>query len=124
MGIRYLNIAGESSHSERVKAKELLSNGMIDVIFASSIWNRALDYPYPLHWFFVAGFKATNIILQRWGRALRRKDGENRVWIHEWFILGDKSLEKHSRHRVTIAQLEGFTVQLADPFLSRYLGRS
>jgi len=120
-GLRFVNIHGGSSNGDRDRAREMLTQGVIEVIFASSIWNRALDFGFPQHWFYVAGFKASNMILQRWGRALRKKNNEgNRVWIHEWFILGDQTLVKHSRHRIALARMEGFDVSFSDSFLADY----
>lgn len=115
-------IDGSSSVEKRSQAKDFLVSGRVQIILASSIWNRAIDFGYPKHWFFVAGMKASNRVKQRWGRSLRKKpDGVNVVYIHEWFIWGQKNLVNHSKLRYKLALKEKFEIVLADKFLQDYL---
>lgn len=112
--LRFKMVQGSSSLQERNQAKELLEKEVVDIIIASSIWNRGLDFSYPRHWIFAGGMKASNRIKQRYGRALRRKSGENKVYIYEFFISGHRALVEHSKIRYKICLQEGFSTIIMD----------
>jgi superfamily II DNA or RNA helicase len=123
-GLRCLYLDGGSSKTQREEARNMLETSFIDVIFASSIWNRALDFGYPQHWFMIGGYKASNRIKQKWGRALRKKPNEeNRVWIHEYYNFGHKALESHSKNRYYLAIEEKLPVEIRDPVIVPYILR-
>ena len=121
-GLRCMYIDGHSSPDQRNEAKKRLVSGNVDVILASSIWNRALDFGFPQHWIYVGGMKATNRIKQRYGRALRKKaNTDNSVWIHEFYVWGHKALREHSFRRYQICLEEGFPVVLMNVCLEKVL---
>ena len=115
LGVGCVRVDGSSSVQSRKRATEDLEYGRVSVILASSIWNRALDFGYPEHWFIVGGMKASNRIKQKYGRALRKKKNkDNTVTIYEWYIRGHKKLEEHSKKRFDICINEGFEIELVD----------
>lgn len=117
-GIRNTYLDGGSWKSAREDAKRHLINGTIQVIVASSIWNRSLDFGFPQRWVYVGGLKASNRIKQRYGRALRKKpNDDNVVHIHDFYIWGNTNIENHSYERYKICLDEKFEVKVEDHFL-------
>jgi superfamily II DNA or RNA helicase len=56
----------------------------------------------------LAGKKSRRQLLQRVGRGLRRKEGQNKVLIVDFMDYGSRYLEKHSKARVQIYTKEKF----------------
>jgi len=86
--------------------------GQLPVLIASTIFDQGMDIPSIGALICAGGWKAPSRILQRLGRALRRKPfGDNTVQVLDFYDLGNKLLERHSKSRQYVYSKQGFPVQ-------------
>ena len=81
-------------------------NGKIPVIIASPIFDVGVDVPEIDGWVNAAGGIGWELVLQRLGRVLRKKKGENKVYISDFVDTHNKYLFKHSLARIEHYQNE------------------
>jgi superfamily II DNA or RNA helicase len=89
--------------------------GELRVLISSSIIDEGIDISRIEVLILAAGKKSRRQILQRIGRGLRRKEGENVVHIVDFYDLDGKYLEKHSKERLKLYNKEGFHVEIVEP---------
>lgn len=87
----------------------------IRVLISTSIVDEGIDISMIQTLVLAGGRKSKRQILQRVGRGLRRKPGENVVYVIDFFDYDKKYLEKHSKERLKIYHREGFDVQVLPP---------
>ena len=90
-------------------AVERLKRGELAII-ASTIFDEGVDIPEVGSLILAVGGKSTIKTLQRVGRALRPKKGENEVEIYDFIDWGNKYLLSHSRQRLQDYMDEGFHI--------------
>lgn len=108
-GIPVVFISGDSEH--RAKALKDFKAGKLKVLIATSIVDEGLDINRIEVLVLLAGKKSRRQLLQRIGRSLRRKEGENTVKIYDFMDFGNKYLEKHSKERMKIYKAEKFDME-------------
>jgi len=86
--------------------------GTLRVLVSSSIIDEGIDISRIELLVLAAGKKSRRQILQRIGRGLRRKEGENVVTVIDFFDYDGKYLEKHSKARFSLYKEEQFEVEL------------
>jgi superfamily II DNA or RNA helicase len=86
--------------------------GDLRVLVSSNIVDEGIDISKIQLLILAGGKKSKRQILQRIGRGLRRKEGENKVHVLDFFDLDGKYLEKHSKERLKIFMKEGFKVEI------------
>lgn len=109
-------ISGDSVHpsgvaEHREQALTDFKAGKLQVLVSTSIVDEGLDISRIEVLVLLAGKKSRRQLLQRIGRSLRRKEGENAVAIYDFCDLGNKHLLKHSRERLAIYKAEKFEVE-------------
>jgi len=88
--------------------------GTLRVLISSSIIDEGIDISRIQMLVLAGGKKSKRQILQRIGRGLRRKTGENVVVILDIFDLDKKYLERHSKERLKLYNKEGFHVEILE----------
>jgi len=86
----------------------------IKLVIASTIADEGLDISSLKCLIVAAGGKSKVKVLQRIGRALRKKMDENVVEIHDFIDDDRRILYEHSRRRKRICKSEGFEVEVVE----------
>ena len=89
----------------------LIKEGKLKVLISTNIVDEGLDISRIECLILLAGKKSRRQLLQRIGRSLRRKEGENVVKIYDFMDYGSLHLEKHSRQRIAIYKQEKFELE-------------
>lgn len=97
----------------RDKLNDMRSN-RLPVVIATSILDEGIDVPSLDVVIMAAGGKSSIRLLQRVGRALRRKSGSNEAFIIDLQHIGSSYLENHSEKRLKIYRSEGFSVKFEE----------
>lgn len=113
-GIRYGAAYGGTETQERDRLKALLKSKQIDVILATTIFDEGEDVPSIEAIILAEGVKVSTNALQRVGRGMRRKKGENDVWIVDFVPLCHPTLTKHAQLRCEAYEAEGYEVQIVE----------
>jgi superfamily II DNA or RNA helicase len=82
------------------------------VFIASPIFDEGIDVPSVDMVILAGGGKAHTKLLQRVGRGLRQKDGQNELIVIDFMDDTNKYLLEHSRERIEVYGQEGFEVQV------------
>jgi superfamily II DNA or RNA helicase len=85
-------------------------NGL-DCVISSTICDEGMDVPAIDVLILAGGGVGKTRLLQRIGRALRKKDGVNVCDIVDFWDFSHPTLLKHSRKRIRICEKEGFEVR-------------
>ena len=109
--IKVYFLHGNLSGDFRADIFQKMRDGRVSVVIASSIVDEGIDIPAIQVLVLAAGGKTWGRQLQRVGRALRRKSGENRVTIIDFIHNGNRYLEEHSLGRVELYKQQGFEVK-------------
>jgi len=107
-------ISGSTSMPLRKQARSEFTKGRVPILIVSSIFNVGIDLPAIDGWVNAAAGKGWELCLQRVGRTLRRKSGQNVVYISDFMDYGNKYLLKHSRLRLRYYREEGFQVKVIE----------
>lgn len=109
--IRSVFLQGENSYEERSNALDKLVNGKIQAIIATNIFDEGVDCDAISAVMLAAGNKSAPALLQRTGRAIRKKDEDNYAVVVDFLDRQHKKLLEHSMRRYTVVKNEpGFTV--------------
>jgi len=93
---------GSVTAFERRKILDRLDKGNHDTIVASTIFDEGVDLPNISAIVNAAGLKSPYALLQRTGRAIRKKEDDNFAIIIDFLDLHHKTLFKHSLERIEI----------------------
>lgn len=103
---------GGSPSEYREKLLKKFKAGSLGVIVATPIFDEGVDVPAIRCLILAGGGKAPITLLQRVGRALRKKKtGPNTTEIHDFLPLGNEHLESHSAERMSIFRQEEFLIK-------------
>ena len=108
-GIESVFISGESE--TRDFGLSDFKEGKLKVLISTNIVDEGLDISRIECLILLAGKKSRRQLLQRIGRSLRRKEGENVVKIYDFMDYGSLHFEKHSRQRIAIYKQEKFELE-------------
>jgi superfamily II DNA or RNA helicase len=98
------------------RRKELLVSGKIIALIASPIFGEGVDLPasddFPgiLGLVIADGGQSVANVLQKIGRGLRRKKGDNSLAVVDFADTTHKWLARHSQERMALYESEGFEV--------------
>lgn len=93
-------MSGSTPLHVRDKLKKKFVMGKLPILIASPIFDVGEDLPEIDAWVNAAGGKGWELVLQRLGRTMRRKEGRrNVVFISDFIDKHNKYLFKHSYHR-------------------------
>lgn len=101
-------IQGQDETDFRQETLDQFRKGEIDILIGTRILARGVDLPVIDCLILAAGGKSEGQQLQRLGRALRRKKGENTVDIIDYVHHGNYYMLKHSLERAELYKNEGF----------------
>jgi superfamily II DNA or RNA helicase len=99
-------ISGKTPLPLRDKIINAFKRGRVSILVVSSIFNVGMDVPEIAAWINAAGGKGWELVLQRLGRVLRRKEGENKVYVSDFIDRGNHYLFGHSLKRLKYYQKE------------------
>lgn len=109
-GIEFRAVWGDTEVEERNAIKKQLESGRIKLVLASTVWDEGEDVPGISAMIYAEGIKANTSAVQRVGRGMRRKEGENDVWIVDIVPTSHPTLRDHGMKRVKIWEQEGYEV--------------
>ena len=107
-GINAVFISGQSV--VRKSALDLFKKSELKVLISTTILDEGIDVAVIQVLLFLAGKKSKRQLLQRVGRGLRKKAGENEVHIYDFLDFGSRYLVRHSKERISIYKAEGFEI--------------
>ncbi len=103
-------VHGQMPTSEVERQKERLVEGKILALIASPIFGEGVDIPSVRALVVADGGQSVANVLQKVGRGLRRKQGDNRLDVVDIADTTHKWLSRHSQERLALYQAEGFEV--------------
>ena len=104
--INIVKLTGKNSVTERQDALSRLTNGKLDSIIASEIFDEGIDIPKLDAVILAAGGKDPIAFYQRVGRVLRKKEGNNYCIIIDFFDKFNSKLFRHSQRRLEFVKQE------------------
>lgn len=107
-------VSGEDSSEVRSESIEKLTNGDIKVLIASNIFNEGISINIIRVLINAAGGKSRIEVIQRLGRALRKDKGKDEAIVYDFYDLGQRITQKHSKERMNIYSKVGFPVKVLE----------
>jgi superfamily II DNA or RNA helicase len=96
---------------DRSSALSKFKAGKLKTLISTQILDEGLDVS-GIRMLVLAGVKkCKRALLQRVGRGLRRKEGDNTLLVLDYMDIGNKYLEKYSLDRRKVLKDEGFTIK-------------
>ena len=111
MGIESKFISGETSSADRETAKQEVSSGKLKVLIATTIFDEGVSINNIDVLFMVSSTKSLRLILQRVGRVLRKKKGDNTAIVFDFIDTTHIFLKKHAEDRIKIYKSQGFDIK-------------
>ena len=108
--VKHAFVHGQMPTSEVERQKARLTEGKIHVLIASPIFGEGVDIPSVRALIIADGGQSAAAVLQKIGRGLRRKAGDNRLDVIDFSDLTHKWLSRHSQERIALYEAEGFRV--------------
>lgn len=108
-GINAEFISGASE--VRKEALKKFKEGDLRILISTNIIDEGVDISRIEVLIMLAGKKSRRQLLQRVGRSLRKKEGENKVLIVDFMDYGSRYLEKHAKERYDIYKKEKFDIE-------------
>ena len=99
------------SAEDRTESLQKFKDGDVDVLISSPIIQEGVDISRIGVLIIAAGKKSRTAILQRVGRALRKDEGSNSVFVYDFKDSGHKYLDKHYDSRYKVYSNEGFDIE-------------
>lgn len=116
----FFNHGSLHAHARKKNLEKFKEEG--GVMIATTIYDEGVDIPQINALILAFGGKSKRKVLQRIGRALRRKiDGENVVTIYDFWDHHNEYLERHSRGRLNLYLGEGFEVTGANDRVEQWV---
>lgn len=112
-GVKCEFLYGNHSGQYRMEKIRDFKVGLLPCIVATNIFDEGVNVPRIQALILAGAGKSSVKLLQRVGRALRRKEGlaENIAFIVDFMHRGDRYGDRHSAARMKIYQGEGFDVR-------------
>ena len=103
-------IHGDKTSMERQMALSDFKEKEVQVLIATSILDEGVDVSGINCVFLAGGGKSMRMILQRIGRGLRRKEGDNQLIVYDFLDRFNDFLEDHSEERLKVYKEEQFDI--------------
>jgi superfamily II DNA or RNA helicase len=104
-------LRGEDPVTHRRRVVRGFKEGRVSCIVASTIFDEAIDIPNIRQLVLAGGGNSSIKAIQRIGRGMRAKEGENRLYVIDFLDLTHRVLRKNSMERVQIYEQQGYEVQ-------------
>ena len=105
-GVRPKVASGVMGSEERARSLKQLGSGRIDTIVCTSIFDEGIDVKEVGGVVMAAGTKSAPAFFQRTGRAIRKKENDNRAVVIDFMDYQHPMLTKHSRRRLDLVRSE------------------
>ena len=109
-GVPHAFVHGQMATEQVERQKVRLVEGKIGVLVASPIFGEGVDVPSVRAIIVADGGQSTANVLQKIGRGLRRKAGDNRLDVIDFADMTHKWLAVHSQERIALYEAESFEV--------------
>jgi superfamily II DNA or RNA helicase len=103
-------VHGQMPTDEVERQKDRLTEGKIAALIASPIFGEGVDIPSVRALVVADGGQSVANVLQKIGRGLRRKAGDNRLDVVDFADTTHRWLARHSQERLALYTSEGFKV--------------
>lgn len=103
-------VHGKLGEEEVEEAKKRFADGETQIIVATPVFGEGQHIPAIRGLVIADDFKSVILILQRIGRGLRMKEGDNTLHVTEYCHMLHHYLTEHSEARVSTYEKEGFDV--------------
>lgn len=116
LGVSHAFVHGRMPTDEVERQKARLVEGKIMVLIASPIFGEGVDLPAGDNFVGIKGLiiadggQSVANVLQKIGRGLRKKQGDNRLDVIDFADLTHKWLSRHAQERLALYESEGFQV--------------
>lgn len=104
-------VHGKLDEDEVEEAKRRFEEGSTQVLIATPVFGEGQHIPVIRGLVIADDFKSVILILQRIGRGLRKKKGDNTLHMTEYAHLTHRYLTEHSEIRVDRYEKEGFDIR-------------
>lgn len=105
-------VFGKGTKTEEIDRKaHLFESGKVPVLISSPLFDEARDIKAARAFILASGHKSLRATLQRIGRGLRKKKGENKLYMTDYLDLMHPIMGQHSLDRLTIYEKEKFKVK-------------
>lgn len=105
-------LTGGSDDAYRAKVMRTFKSGKTPIVIGTSIFDEGVDVPAIEALILAAGGRSDQRQLQRIGRALRKKEGEeNTVEVYDYMHCGNQYLLLHGLERVELCKSEKFNIK-------------
>jgi superfamily II DNA or RNA helicase len=94
-------LQGGDDMKNREKGKKLLTDGKIQVLIATTIFDEGIDIPAIDGLVFAGGGKAQHRYIQRLGRGMRPKAGKTGLEVVDFYDTHSRIMWRHSEERLT-----------------------
>lgn len=103
---------GSQSMEFRKSEISNMRSGKSHIYIATEILGEGVDIPAIDVLMLASGGKSHIRLLQRVGRGMRKKGGDNKLVVIDFIDHGNKYLERHSKARINIYNQEGFPMDV------------
>jgi len=104
-------LSGADASIRRRETTRRFRSGKVDVLIASTIFDEAVDIPNIRYLILAGGGKSPIKSIQRIGRGMRKKKGENILRVIDFFDQTHKYLLEHSLARLKVYERKGYTIK-------------
>lgn len=104
-------IYGNHSTEERMRQAKRLTNGELDALICTVVFQEGVDLPELRSVVVGTGGASVIAAIQRIGRGMRVSEGKTTFEVWEVNDVGNRWLEKHSTARIKAYEREGHTVE-------------
>lgn len=111
VGVKSKFISGDTSTEDREIAKEEVKNNELKVLIATSIFDEGVSINNIDVLFMVSSTKSLRLILQRVGRVLRKKSGDNKALVFDFVDMTHIFLKNHAKDRIKIYKDQNFDIK-------------
>ena len=106
IGIKSKMASGNMGARDRAKSLKELGSGKLDTIVCTNIFDEGIDVKEVGGVVMAAGTKSAPAFMQRTGRAIRKKEENNRAIVIDFMDRQHPMLLKHSHQRLTLVRAE------------------
>lgn len=108
-------IHGSSKKEDRSSTLKLFSEGVVNIIVATSILDEGVDISNIDAIIYARGGKSPRKLLQSIGRGLRLKKGKKSISLYDFLDSSSEYLLEHSRQRIKTMKNEKFKIVRRQP---------
>lgn len=109
-GVKHSFLRGDVEDEIRDRELTAMRSGELKVVIATSIMDEGVDISGIDVLVMAAGGKSLRQTVQRVGRAIRKKEGDNTAKVYDFLDRTNEYLYKHAKERIKIYEQEQFEI--------------